>query len=853
MVKITIEINNITSQIVDFVGDDLSLALKEALSYSVTGAVFSEYAKAGMWDGTKNLYDAKHQVFPTGLLRRALSVIKACGYDFNLVDKREKPMGFPLILKNVKLRDYQQECVTEMVSKTRGLIQVGTSGGKCFRYGTEVLMYDGTKKPIESLKIGDKVMGIDSKPRTVESIHYGREPLYEIALKGGASYYVTGNHVLTGKITNLSNKRKRIVIDCNGNRYGSGDVVDISVNNWLKSSNMFKHCFKLFYKGVDTFENTTDNLPMDPYTLGLWIGDGSSDCMAITTMDTEVRDHWYSLLKDNLHMNVYTRTVNGRLSKASTYRICAQNGVKLGNPYMNVLKELNLLNNKHIPNIYKYSSYKSRAALLAGLLDSDGYSCNGGHDICQKSKQLAEDIAFVTRSLGLYTSVREKIAKCQTGVVGKYYRLHIGGNFSKIPFKIQRRCVKEHKKYNSEQRLFGFTVSLSEVDNYCGFSIKEEDKHFLLGDFLVAHNSAITAGVVANIGVNTLVIVPTRELLKQTSQNLSNYLGIKVGIIGDGEKDIGKVTVATFQSLTTSKEIKKRKFDNKDKRWKTIKGSEVVIREDLKDYLNSVECIYCDECHKLSSMSLQQIYNACPNAYYRYGCSATPFHNKDEDMLIYAITGRVLKEFSASWLISNKWISRPIIHLVPFKQERLLGGIAYNTAYEERITNNEKRNNLIKQLIEKEADLNHSVLVSVRIIKHGQILYDLLKDKYKDKIVFLNSKVSSETVTQTLKALSNKDIKVVIGTSMLQEGINIPSLNTLIFASCPKSTIVCKQLVGRVLRKTEDKDIVDVFDIQDYGCKFFTSASKERVEIYRTEPEFVLQEDNNYDISENLL
>ena len=77
---------------------------------------------------------------------------------------------------------------------------------------------------------------------------------------------------------------------------------------------------------------------------------------------------------------------------------------------------------------------------------------------------------------------------------------------------------------------------------------------------------------------------------------------------------------------------------------------------------------------------------------------------------------------------------------------------------------------------------------------------------------------------------------------MLNEGINVPSLDALIFASCPKSPITTIQLVGRVLRRTETKTTVNVYDIQDYGCKYLTSASKERVNIYQTEPEFILKE-----------
>lgn len=839
MNKVTIQVHNINSKIVEYLGPEIQQELKKALSYIISGSQFSTFAQLG-WDGTKNLLNTRNNTFPTGLLKKARTTLNSLGIEVELKDLREKPTGFPIILKNVKLRDYQEECVKEMCRVGRGLIQVGTSGGKCFRFGTEVLMYDGTKRKIETLQPGEQVMGIDSKPRTVQEIHTGKEQLYKVQLKKGATYYVTGNHILTGTITGLSNTRDKYVRDCYGNKHYTGDIVDISVLDWFRSSKTFKHTFKMFYKGVSDFNNSKD-LPLDPYALGLWLSDGTARCMSITTMEKEVRDYWYSLLKEGQHMTTSTQIRGNKVNKATTYTIAVPRGSG-SNSYIDILRKLGVLNNKHIPDMYKLSSFENRASLLAGILDADGYNHNGCHEIIQKTEKLANDIEFLARSLGFYVSKNIKKAKCQTGFSGLYYRLNICGDFSKIPFKVPRRFVQEHKRFNKYHRLFGIDITPDKVDNYCGFSVKEEDKHFLLGDFLVAHNSAITAGVLANLGVNSLVIVPTKELLKQTSKGLSKFLGIKVGIIGDGEKDIGKITVATFQSLTTSKDVKKRKYDPENNRWRTVDDKEVIIRQDLKEYLDHVECVFTDESHHLAASSLQQIYDACPNAYYRFGCSATPFHDTDEDVLIEAVTGRLLKKFSASYLIAHKWISQPTIHLIPFKQDRLPVGTTYAKAYEERVIKNKDRNNLIKDIAETEADKGNSVLISVRQINHGKLLYDLLKGKYKNKVVFLNSKVASDKVTETLQKLFKKEILIVIGTSMLNEGINVPSLDALIFASCPKSPITTIQLVGRVLRRTETKTTVNVYDIQDYGCKYLTSASKERVNIYQTEPEFILKE-----------
>ena len=358
--------------------------------------------------------------------------------------------------------------------------------------------------------------------------------------------------------------------------------------------------------------------------------------------------------------------------------------------------------------------------------------------------------------------------------------------------------------------------------------------------------TVVIAGVLAKLGVQSLIIVPTTILLSQTAERLHNMLDVPVGMIGDGINDIQAITVATFQSLTDSEDTKKSKFDSKDGRWKKVLKKQVVIREELRPYLESIDCVIVDESHHMVSDSIQRIMAACKNAYYRYGCSATPYSNRDEDVLIEAACGRVLKEITASYLIKNGWLSKPTIHLIPFKQQR--GGEAdtYAGLYEEKITTNPVRNDLLRRIIEYRADLGDSVLVSVRYLEHGRLLYGSLVGKYGKDVVFVNSKVATKKLNDALEKLEKKEIKICIGTSLINEGVNLPALNTLVMAGTPKSKIATMQLVGRVLRKTDDKSTVDVYDIQDFNCKYFTSASKERREIYLSEPEFVLQEDNMF-------
>lgn len=88
----------------------------------------------------------------------------------------------------------------------------------------------------------------------------------------------------------------------------------------------------------------------------------------------------------------------------SKYDYSVTTGTKKGkpgrNPFLNFLKDNKLIDNKHIPNTYKFNSEEKRLKLLAGIIDSDGYYNNGYYDFTLESEKLADDIIFVARSLG---------------------------------------------------------------------------------------------------------------------------------------------------------------------------------------------------------------------------------------------------------------------------------------------------------------------------------------------------------------------------------------------------------------------------------------------------------------------
>lgn len=339
-----------------------------------------------------------------------------------------------------------------------------TGGGKCFGKGTPILLHSGEVRAVEDIVEGDMLMGPDSKPRKVIGVTQGIGPLYKVTPCKGAPYIVNDEHILALVMTDTDK------------------FVDISVREYLTKSKWFKHRAKGYSAGVEFPQRETT---LEPYFVGLWLGDGSKDCQRITNADFEVIEY---LRRYANRRKMRLSVTHKRNNAAQTYSIVGhEQGIGM-NPLTRGLKAM--LNNKHIPAEYKINSRKVRLELLAGLCDSDGWLHRPGNfQIMQKNRQLAEDIAFVARSLGFAAYLTQvKKTCCNNGVTGTYNCISIIGDLEQIPTRIARkispkRAQKKHPCRN------GITVTSIGRGKYFGFEVAGADKHFLLGDFTVVHNS----------------------------------------------------------------------------------------------------------------------------------------------------------------------------------------------------------------------------------------------------------------------------------------------------------------------------------------------------------------------------
>ena len=346
-------------------------------------------------------------------------------------------------------------------SPTRNLLMVhGTGQGKCHGLGTQILMFDGSIKLVQHIVEGDMLMGDDSTPRTVLSLARGTDEMYEISSTKGTKYTANSEHILCLKYT------------------GQQEVSEIEVRDFLKLSKKIQRNLKGYKVPV---EFPAKKIDFDPYILGVWLGDGSKRDPVISSQDSQIL----------IYLREFCRNNNARLTYQSGYEYRISSISKNHeNVFLAFLKKYNLINNKHIPDVYKFNTRSVRLQVLAGLIDTDGYLTDKLYEITQKSEQLSNDIVFLARSLGFATTTILSKKSCMykgERKVGYYYRTNIYGFIDEIPVKILRK-KSEPRYHNKDPLKYGITIKSIGRGNYYGFTL-DGNNRYVLGDFSVTHNT----------------------------------------------------------------------------------------------------------------------------------------------------------------------------------------------------------------------------------------------------------------------------------------------------------------------------------------------------------------------------
>lgn len=347
--------------------------------------------------------------------------------------------------------------------------------------------------------------------------------------------------------------------------------------------------------------------------------------------------------------------------------------------------------------------------------------------------------------------------------------------------------------------------------------------------------SAIACGIIAGYGVPSVFYVPSIDLLRQAKDEIEKFvyengIGIKVGMVGGGSKDIQDVTVMTIQTAVRALGGVWVKFDEED-----IEKDETNIDDikgDIRDLIRGSRLMIGDECQHWSSATCQIISDASESCQYRYLLSATPYRDQGDDILIEGCAGRTIADISASFLIQRGYLVKPVIYFLKMANMRGMQKASYANIYKQAIVENELRNSKIIEMANRFKNSGRKVLVLVKQINHGKLLEDLIDDS-----TFLYGGTAKKKRQAHLDKMREGEPQITIASVIFDEGIDVRPLDTLVLAGGGKSPTRALQRIGRTLRPYEGKKDAIVIDFMD-NCKYMQAHSKRRLNIYKTEEEF---------------
>lgn len=400
----------------------------------------------------------------------------------------DRPVGLPIGIPGV------DRLTTGIREKEFWVVASWTGEGKCLGRGTPVMMFDGTVKAVEHVRVGDLLMGPDSTPRCVLKLGDGIGQLYRVVPSKGDAYVVNDEHILC-----LQNTEPKV--------YGKTDF-NISVKAFLARDKRFRAKCKGYRVGVEFAETL---LPLDPYYLGLWLGDGSSRVpVLIHNTEPEIKTYLENYAEQwGLKLKLHKTT-------KSCPALCISGPKGAGNPLLKAMRRLGFTGEKFIPHSYLVNSRRFRLRLLAGLIDTDG-DWNGESkqfQITQKSGRLASGIVFLARSLGFAAYCSPCLKRSQRGTEGTYYRTTISGDLRDVPVLVARK-KPTRRRINKNPLRVGIRIEDAGIGQYFGFEI-DGDRRFLLGDFTVTHNTVLATQIIMeNARHNVPVLWFTHEMSRE--------------------------------------------------------------------------------------------------------------------------------------------------------------------------------------------------------------------------------------------------------------------------------------------------------------------------------------------------
>ena len=389
--------------------------------------------------------------------------------------------------QKIKLFKYQKNLLKAFKNNRFNIVLSSRQSGKALSLDTPIPTPNGFVN-MGNLKDGDNIYGLDGKIYNITKAHdvlYNRE-CYKVIFDSGEEIIADGDHLWYTQ-TKTDRKRKN---NKKGSVKTTKDIFETLLNNRGEPNHRIPMC-------LNGIEHDKKELPINPYILGLWLGDGATDGSRITIGKRDIEDT-LKILENNEQFKI----LKVQEDKRGVFALNLTNEKRKQDSLHTILRLNNLLGNKHIPESYFLSSKEQRIELLMGLMDSDGYITPKGHAYFYNTNlKLVKEVQKLITSLGYKTFYKEKIAKIngvECGLVGSVY-FKPREMVVKLPFKANRLKNNLSKISDSNRNQFHYIKDIKKVESVpvrC-ITVDSPDSLYLCGNTLIPTHNTTTITIYA--------------------------------------------------------------------------------------------------------------------------------------------------------------------------------------------------------------------------------------------------------------------------------------------------------------------------------------------------------------------
>jgi superfamily II DNA or RNA helicase len=346
----------------------------------------------------------------------------------------------------------------------------------------------------------------------------------------------------------------------------------------------------------------------------------------------------------------------------------------------------------------------------------------------------------------------------------------------------------------------------------------------------------------ARIARPTLFLT-TRGILMYQMKEAFERDGAECSVLGDGQ--FGHVNIAGQSCVKRMcvgmvQTLMSRLKEPGPRDTPEARTRQAALRQQTLHLLEKFEFVILEEAHEASANSYYEILRHCRNARYRLALTATPFMRDSEEanMRLMAVSGPVALRVPEKLLIERGILARPYFKFVCLRTPPpgLSRHAKWQTGYQKGIVENGERNRIIIEEVARAVRHGLTAMVLVQRIEHGKTLYRMLRGR--DLTVdYIKGDDEQAERRDALARLADGRLNVLIGTTILDVGVDVPAVGLIVLAGGGKAEVALRQRIGRGLRaKKRGPNVALVVDFDDpFNTYTKSHAASRRAIIAETE------------------